>query len=700
MNLAATDGTALQFNTFWGVGGMGSTVVAANNGMTLLQESNTPWKDDAKHFTLMGRLDYTINESHRAALRLNTQVYKGVNDIYGGTINNKVAESNNSSIKYATASYVLELSSVFSSSLLNEFRFQNSSEDRPENPNSNVSPAIGLPGFTAGNYYIDPRNTIEKTNQIIDNLTYMNGDWVINAGVDFQDLKYSNTFFQYGRGAWYFKNWDAANQWFAGSYNNPGTIQYQQAWSNTDGKVDFGEKIMATYLGARYSGFLNKRLTLTMGLRYTREMYEDNPSPNPKVQGLDHMPDNGSLDPRVGFALDLFGNNRTVLRGGFGLFSATNPAQNVASSFLQNGQNSLPYKISWSAATSDLFSPGGLLSANQRINANHNITAVDPSLLSTLPSGTIAVTLMDPNARMSQSRNALLGIEHDFGNGYSFKARGVYKKFTHLQYFVDINMGQVVPGTTSTNTGVFYNDGYPYRTNLFTNASGSPAENRPGHAIVRGRSLDLSGYGSVGLSKFDGEGSYKALILEFEKRSATGFGFMTNLTFSQSRDTNSNERNTAQSAASNPIDPANPLVQARGDNDIPVRGVFMGYLPTVWGIKSSFVFIYTSGYVFTPRYYADVNNDGYLNDPYQGRNSMRQPYSKTLNLKIARSFKLAGSARLSATMEIYNLPNWANQTSGRTTYDTASGIPTTDFRMITNTDKKSREVQFTLKATF
>jgi hypothetical protein len=704
VSLGSTDGTLLAFNTFWGAGGMGQTVSAANNGRSLYQESMNSWTDDEKHLTLMGRLDWAINESHRAALRMNVQDYKGLNDIYAGSIKNNIAESNNSRIKYQTLSWVASLNSVLSNDLVNDAYIQVSTEHRPETPNSTVSPEIGLPGFTAGNYYIDPRNTDETTTQVVDNLTYMTGNWLIKTGIDWQFLNYRNTFFQYGHGAWYFKNWDAANQWFAAvpgtPLSNPATIQYQQAWSNTNGVVNFGEKLLATYLSAEYQGFLDKRLTLTFGVRYTREMYDANANPNPRVQGLDQMPDNGAADPRIGFAYDLFGNKRTVLRGGYGLFSVSNPAQNVASAFLQNGQNTLPYKVSWSAANDAVFTSGLLSYKNLVDPATGHLQALDPSLLSSLPAGSIQLTLMDPRARMSQSRNILLGIEHEMDNGLILKARGVYKRFSHLQYFVDINMSQSNPATGSYDPSLYYNDGYPYQYNHFNNSSSSSIP-RPGRAIVDGRMLDLSGYGSVGLSRWDGEGSYKALILEAERRVPNGFGFYGNLTLSSSRDSNSNERGTAQSASSNPNDPSNPLVQSRSDNDIPFRVNFISYFPPFFGIRTSSTLVYSSGYAYTPRHYADSNSDGYLNDPaLDGRNSERQPNIKRFDLQFKRSWRLASGVKLDGAIQIYNAFNWANQSTSNTSWDTSSGTQNPYFGLINVPDKSTREVQFSLKAKF
>lgn len=694
------DGTDQSFADFWGPGGMGQGVKASNKGLTLNDERFQSWDNVERHLTVMTRLDWAINADHRATLRLNSQTYRGENDIYAGSFKTNIAESNNSQVTFNTLSWVAELNSVLTPSLLNEARIQVSTERRPETPNSTVSPEISVPGFTAGTYYIDPRNTDEMTLQLIDNLTWLHGDWTFKTGVDYQALTYKNTFFQYGRGSWQFKNWASANSWFAGAPS--GTITYNQAWSNSNGYVEFGERLLASYLSANYAGLLDKRLNLTFGLRYTREMYDRNPNPNPKVQGLDQMPDSGSLDPRFGFAFDVFGNNRTLVRGGIGLFSSANPAQNVASTFLQNGQNTLPYRIAFGNATANLFTTGAL-SRQARLNGDGNLTILDPNTLKGLNvPAAVQVTLMDPRARMSRSRNLLLGVEQDLGDGYVVKARGVYKQFYGLQYFVDINMAQKNPANGAWDPSIIYNDGYPFvGYNHFNNASGSTT--RPFRAIVDGRSLDLSGYGAVGLSRWNGEGSYKAVILEGERKSRSGFGFMGSITFSQSRDCNSNERGTAQSAASNPVDPSNPNAQALSDNHIPIRAVLVTYFPTFYGIRSSAHATLSKGYPWTPRYNADMNEDGYFNDPvpeFGGRNGLRQRYAKTLNLKFSRAFKLYQTVRLEGVLDIYNPLNWANQTTTQYVVDTSSGTPNPGFAQINSLDKKTRELQLTLKATF
>ena len=689
----ANGSTVAAYNIFTGPGGMGG-MSSANNGATINQEISTPWTDDQKHWTLLARLDWAVNTENHASLRMNSQEYKGLNDIYAGVRQSNRAYSAESTMKFGSTSWVAEWESTLGPYIINDARFQLASESRPTTPNSTL-PSLGLPGFSTGGYYIDPRRTDETTHQLMDTATYVNGDWTVKGGIDWQWIHFKNQFYPDARGEIDFNTWDTVNAWYNNTLTGSNTITYYQDYSALNGVADFGEKLFATFIQGSYNGFMGKRLTLSAGLRYTREMWGGNPVTNPALQGLDHMPDSGSLDPRFGFALDVFGDNRTVLRGGFGLFSNPNNAQNVASSFMNNGINLLAYKVTFSGYPS-LFSNGAQLSASNLIQ-NGQLTTLSPSVLQGLPATTVVASVIDPRARETQAHRASLEVEQDLGRGYVFKVKGMFSRTYHLQYWENINLIQ-----GSATSGNFYNDGYIPNSNLF---AGSAA--RPGHAVVNGRTLNLSAFGDVYLSKYDGIGEYKNISFELNKVSSTGFAFNSSITLSSSRDSNSNENVTAGSLSGSPLDPSSPLKLYRSDNDTPLRVVLTGKLPPFYGVFVSGTFTWTSGLPLTPAYYNDINGDNLYNDSaLGGRNSMRQPYSKTFNLALTRAFFLGHDLRMDVSAQVFNVFNWANQTvtsagQGDLTYATSPTSPVNPwFRQINGLDQHSREVQFNVKLAF
>lgn len=694
------------YDTFWNSPtGMGSNLITSSKGLTLSQESHIPWYNDLKNMTLFGRLDWAVNDSHRLVVRINSQNYKAENDTWNRSVKNNAAESYNSRLEITTLSTVLELTSMLSPSLVNEARVQISSENRPKTPNTTISSSITVGGLSAGQYPNDPSNDKENSLQFMDNMSWMSEDWQLKGGFDLQYINITNDYLQYQNGSWSFGGVTSANAWW-GDPGNVTSISYRQNVSTFNGHVEFKEKLLAGYVQGQYTGFFNKRLNLSLGARYTREMWENNPLPNPRMQGLDHMPDSGNLDPRLGFTFDVFGNSKTVIRGGYGSFTVSNPAQNAATALTNNGQNTLPYQFTWSTM-GVLFAPDALLGKNTRVQSGSLKPLTRAELNSALQylidqnlsaTGALQAMIISPDAKMAQSRVFTVGVEQDMGNGLVLGAKLTYKRFYHLQYWMDINLGQVNPVTGLVDANAYYKDGYSYAYNKFN------TNTRPCHAVVKGRYLNLQDYGQVFLSKYDGEGRYRGLILEANRRSDKGFGFKSSITLQKAEDTNSNERSSATNSFGNPTDPSHPLTMTRSDSNVPFRLIFTGYSPRIVGIKISGTFTYSNGYPFTPRYYDDINGDSFFNDPVNalgGRNAMRQPNRKTFDLRVARTFRLPRHISLEGILDVYNVFNWANQTTTLTSYAQGVGsTPYTSFGLINTNDDRTREVQFTLKARF
>ncbi|MCE1229401.1 MAG: TonB-dependent receptor [Firmicutes bacterium] len=716
--VAGVNGNSQAYmDAFYGPTGMGSLIKTTDDGRTITNELGTTWTNDIKNYAAFARVDWMINADHRAAFRVNVQDYTADNNTWSQTRRTDQAFSHNAYHNFSSLSWVAELTSSFTPNLVNEARLQISSERRPSKPNSTTSPEISLPGFAVGRYYIEPRGTDEITNQLQDTLTWMQGDWILKGGVDLQKISYNNLFYPNKYGGWSFASYYQANNWFngvagtGGNYpSNPGSnsggIYYYAGYSPLNGYAKFDENYFAGFLNAQYAGLLDKRLVLSLGFRYTSEQWSDNPNPNARLAGLDRMPDNSALDPRFGFSFDVFGDARTVVRGGYGHFSVSNPAQTASGGLMNNGLNMLSFRLDSSqTGQTAYFAPGtGMLSAAQRIS-NGRITSIDPATFATMaPAYSLNLTVIDPEAKMAKAKSISLGVEQEVGDGLQVGASVKYKKFTNLQYFMDINLWQINADGTGNLQG-FYKDGYPTTLNSFTTNNTGPRANlptaRPGKAIVRGRQLDLTGYGAVGLSRYDGEGNYKAFILEAKRMSRTGWGFTSSLTVSRAEDNNSNERATAQATVGNTYNPADPLgCWSLSDNDRSVRGVFAWYSPKYFGgLKWSGVFTYATGNPWTAAFSNDINFDGVRNDPAFGeRNTFRQPEMKTCDMRLSYDLRMTRKLGLELALDVYNVFNWANQRTSK--YNFAQG-PTSamnaDFAQIDGFDFKTREMAFTIR---
>ncbi|HWR15722.1 MAG TPA: carboxypeptidase regulatory-like domain-containing protein [Terriglobales bacterium] len=155
---------------------------------------------------------------------------------------------------------------------------------------------------------------------------------------------------------------------------------------------------------------LTSRFTMNLGLRYEYNTVLSGPemgnfdiaSLKLQPKGIDlYKPDRNNFAPRVGFAYDLLGDGKTVLRGGAGIFF--NPLLTGAALSLAGN-----YQQSFSVNLFDLFDPN--FSCNPPLNWGYPVNNPLPTCNKVLPA---SVNSLDPNMRDTYSGHWSLGVQRE-----------------------------------------------------------------------------------------------------------------------------------------------------------------------------------------------------------------------------------------------------------------------------------------------
>ncbi len=144
--------------------------------------------------------------------------------------------------------------------------------------------------------------------------------------------------------------------------------------------------------------------------------------------------DYGAIGPRIGFAYDLTGKQRTVLRGGWGLFY-----EQVPGNFIFNRVTNPPFVQSQTIYDGNVENPSG------------GSARVFPTSLS---SG-------DTHIKLPRVQSFSLGVQHKLTNSMMLDVSYVGK--TGWDLFWTRNINQLAPGTIQKNPGVNVSALRPYR---------------------------------------------------------------------------------------------------------------------------------------------------------------------------------------------------------------------------------------------
>lgn len=646
------------------------------NGLTGLNSMLGPVKRDGEQYILYPKIDWQINQRNHASFAFNRMRWSSPAGIQTQATNTfGIASFGNDFVKDTWG--IAKLDTTISNTINNELRFQYGRDFEYEN-NQQPTPyevsnllntptftnPLGLPpqvsitnGFTFGtpNFLQRPNFPDERRTQIADTVTWNHGKHNLKFGMDFShvdDLS-QNLFQQFGQYSYtnlvnYFTDLNRTN----GCGGKPCYSSYSQAFGPLG--FEFATNDYAFFVQDDWK--ILPRLSLSLGLRWE---YEQLPDPfsnlvNPAVPQTASLPsDKNNFGPRVGFAYDVFGSGKTVVRGGYGLYYGR-----VINSTIFN-------------ALGSTGAPGSQISftLNPTSSVSGPCAPAFPIVLAappTCPGAAPNVVYFDPHFQLPQIRESDLTIEQDLGWGTVFSASYLGSFGRQLPSFVDQNLN----APTSTITYRVLNGGplgSTFTTPLFTGPRPNPA---------LGSKTDI----------FSGViSNYQALALQLSHRMSHHIQVSANYTWSHALDNGTNGQTfTATNSLLNPFD----LNSEYGNSiyNVPNRFVLTTVLESPWKFQGWAKYL-LNDWTFSPIYQiqnglpysafvsgnapnstvSGINGSGGTNRIDIGRNTFRQPLNWVNDIRLSKGFKVTEKYHVELLGDFFNVANKQNVTSVNTT---------------------------------
>jgi outer membrane receptor protein involved in Fe transport len=319
-----------------------------------------------------------------------------------------------------------------------------------------VTGAMSLPTITITGYVPlgaptnVPRGRVSSGYQFVDNLTWTRQLHTYKMGGEYRRAIVNSFNDQLARGR---LNFNSLTDFLAGRVSTTQTAILRGATRRDTFTNNFGLFIQDDWK-------VTPRLTLNLGLRYEylgvfREQYNrlSNFVPTSGLvpvgeTGLDSLyePDYNNFAPRLGFAFDLTGVGRTILRGGYGWYYDT-PSQDYF--LLQGFQNAGPGSPALNPLPGlgvfNLAFPDGAT-----IPYGPNVP-IFGAASGSLPTTNISIFGVDLNLRTPYIQNYNLNLQHELRPGSVLQISYVGSRGTGLFRVRDINQAILAtPGSTLT----------------------------------------------------------------------------------------------------------------------------------------------------------------------------------------------------------------------------------------------------------
>ncbi|MBV8206083.1 MAG: TonB-dependent receptor, partial [Acidobacteria bacterium] len=684
--------------------------------------ANTVWNNDLTAITgILGpvprtgdqsiffpKLDWNINSKNHASVEVNRFRWASPAGIQTQATNNYGIRSFGNDY-VADTWFIGKFDTFPTSTISNEIRYQWARDNEYENPQTPTTayeqsnfmtsalfpgytnpfpypPSVVVNGLTLGTptFLTRPKYPDERENQGSDTVTWIHGNHTFKFGGSIrhvndvsQNLRIQFGSFSYSNLLAYFSDLNVIKSCPGGlpCY----TSSYQQAFGplgftfNTDDLGFFGQDDWK----------VRPRLTLSLGVRYEYEMVPAAQIPNPDFPETAQLPhDKNNVGPHFGFAYDLFGDGKTSLRGGAGIFYGRIINSALYNALAQTGnlKGQLTYTIP-ASATSPVF----------------------PQVLSAAPASTSAlgVVFYDPHFQAPAIDEFDLSFEHEFDYGLVAKVSWLGSYGKQLPNFVDLNLSPSTSNVTYTVIAGGPFSGTSYTTPAFNwNPATGGVVPRPcsGTAALPTTNTLLGGqpcpattsYGSVTDIVSSSTSNYNALVAELSKRYSNHLQFNANFTWAHALDYNA-ANETTFTDTNDYFDPTN-IKKDYGNStyDIPLRFVFNAVAQAPWhvsgplgwlvnGWQASPIYQWQNGLPYSLGTSGSIGLGGIngSNGAFRlggFRNTFRFPNTSVLDFGLSKNFRVTEGKSLEFMAQVFNVLNHENITGeSNTPYTLATG---------------------------
>jgi outer membrane receptor protein involved in Fe transport len=516
-------------------------VLAAANGLAAQPSLTIPRPFHEWRYN--GRLDLTLNNKNTAYVSYSSQANDSLNDQSGDT--GDLTEGNFTTNHLQIANFTLN--SQLSPSMVNQFTlgFQYWNNLIA----SKISaPLVTFPDASFGTNGNVPQQSFQRKWQFKDDISKTIGRHTFRGGVDYIYNPVEGGFFEFNSTLEADFLVDPSvilgdPVTYPNGFATPGLVG---SMSISNGDPYFLVKTHQLGFYGQDDWKVNNRLTLNLGLRWDRDfnaLGQDDITKSRSYQSLlaiapinstaayytRHLPHDDTKDfsPRVGFAYDLTGAGKHVLRGGFGLYFG-NSFQNIPLFMEQLANPTIFQTVLSLSAPTDTLPCGGTLGSFSYSQAN--IATQEgclPGPSTTAADGSVG-RLIDPAYRNPVSEEFNVGYSWALNNNSVFEAEFTHVLNLHENKTINIDQKIVDPSNPTDATGIACTTpGLPVGCNLnFGNVN-----------LIRPLSADFTTAGQPVLASLRNDesinrGRYDGINLSYRQRLSHHFSLNANYTLS------------------------------------------------------------------------------------------------------------------------------------------------------------------------